>query len=158
MCVRPFRFHSSFLSNNPRHAAAAAAEYDDTARFRSARNLYGQAVNVETIRRNGRTAFHFAPEWATYTACSEAAFATGDLRELIEEVTQNLTSTERRTWLKLLEGRSILDIAVEEGVSRAAVYARIRGNSKRLGGMVAKNDYVAYWWKRRQEQESGYAR
>jgi len=47
-----------------------------------------------------------------------------------------------------------LDIATAEGVSRNAVYERIRGSSKRHGGMAAKNPYVAIWWRLRQEKEA----
>ena len=47
-----------------------------------------------------------------------------DLEELIFEICQNLTATERRTWLQLVDGVSILDVAAAEGVSRTAIYER----------------------------------
>jgi hypothetical protein len=78
---------------------------------------------------------------------------TSEMDELIAEITQNLTAVERRTWLRLVDGTSILELAASEGVSRAAIYERIRGNSKGQGGMIAKNDYVGIWWRLRQTQE-----
>jgi hypothetical protein len=39
--------------------------------------------------------------------------------------------------------------------SRTAIYERIRGNSKGHGGMIAKNLYVAIWWRTRQAREDG---
>jgi len=58
-----------------------------------------------------------------------------------------LTKTERRTWLLLLLGYSIVETARKENVSRSAIYERIRGNSKGQGGMIRKNDYVWIWWR-----------
>src|SRR5262249_22922394 len=40
--------------------------------------------------------------------------------ELVEDITQRLTVIERNRFLKLLDGRSITDIAKEEGVTRTS--------------------------------------
>jgi hypothetical protein len=122
---------------------------DETTLFRYIRTLDGRLEPVDVARRNGKAVPQFPP--STIDPLANASADPSELDELVAEVTQNLTETERRTFLKILDSRSILDIAAEERVSRAAVYARIRS-------MVVKNDYVAIWWKRRQEQESGYAR
>jgi hypothetical protein len=61
----------------------------------------------------------------------------------------NLTATQARRWHKLLDGRSIDEIAAEEGVSRTALYVCIRGKDGR-GGMVRKNRWVKTWWDNRQ--------
>lgn len=122
--------------------------------FRYCRSLDGRLVPVDTARRNGRLVPRFEPELLEPSPEQEDA---PELAELIDEITEHLTPTERRTWLKLLDGRSILDIAAEEGVSRAAVYERIRGSSRGKGGMVAKNEYVAIWWKRRSKREGQLA-
>ena len=65
---------------------------------------------------------------------------------LVSALTANLTETECRTWRRLLDGQSIAAIAAAEGVSRTAIYERIRGSSRGHGGMVAKNPWVALWW------------
>ena len=51
-----------------------------------------------------------------------------------------------------LIGRRQVAAVPEEGVNRAAIYERIRGSSKGHGGMIAKNQYVAIWWRLRQEK------
>ena len=63
----------------------------------------------------------------------------------------NLNDVERRTWRQILSASSINAIAREEGVSRAAIYARIQGNSKGQGGMIGKNVWVLLWWRLRQQ-------
>lgn len=70
----------------------------------------------------------------------------------------NLNEVERRTWRQILSATSINAIAAEEGISRAAVYSRIQGNSKGQGGMVAKNFWCLLWWRLRQEQQGGRTR
>ena len=50
-----------------------------------------------------------------------------------------------------LAAKSVASIAKEEGVSRAAIYARIQGNSRGQGGMIAKNFWVLLWWRLRQQ-------
>jgi len=66
----------------------------------------------------------------------------------------NLTALERHTWHQLLDGQSISAIAASHGVTRAAIYARIRGTAKHPGGMVRKNPWVALWWATRQSESS----
>jgi hypothetical protein len=119
--------------------------------FRYCRTLDGNLVPIDTAKQNGRLVPRFSP------GQFEPVADDGDdeLDELIAEVCQDLTAIERRTWLQLIDGLTVLDIAAAEGVSRAAVYERIRGNSKGHGGMVAKNPYVAIWWRLRQEKEAG---
>jgi serine/threonine protein kinase len=69
--------------------------------------------------------------------------------ELVEQISQKLTELERRTWLELLSGKSIIEIAQEEHVARGRIYDRVRR-------MVRKNQYVATWWdlKRRNDQRT----
>src|ERR1017187_2865836 len=86
--------------------------------------------------------FFCPPDTAEPTA---KAVAAPDLREQ-ERLFVTLTPIERETWRKILGGQSIASIAKEEGVSRAAIYARIEGNGKGQGGMIAKNFWVLLWW------------
>jgi hypothetical protein len=117
--------------------------------FRYCRTLDGRLIPIDTAKHNGRLVPHFSPDQFTpildHSDC--------EFEELIAEVCQNLTITERRTWLQLVDGLTILDIAAAERISRTAVYERIRGNSKGQGGMVAKNDYCRIWWERRQRKD-----
>jgi len=46
----------------------------------------------------------------------------------------NLNPVERETWRRILAARTVAEIAKEEGTSRAAIYARIRGNRLGQGG------------------------
>jgi DNA-directed RNA polymerase specialized sigma24 family protein len=122
--------------------------FDETTYFRYCRKIDGSLEPVDVAKRNDRLVPRFHP------SVLEPDFQTEpdespEYRELVEEVSQNLSPVERRTWLRLLDGMSILDIAAEDGVSRAAIYERIRGSSKGHGGMIAKNGYVAIWWRLR---------
>ena len=119
--------------------------------FRYCRTLDGGAIPVDTAKQNGRLVPRFSP--GQFEPAPDEG--DGELDELIAEICQNLTTIERRTWLELIDGLTVLDIAATEGVSRSAIYERIRGNSKGHGGMVAKNPYVAIWWRLRQEKEAG---
>ena len=56
--------------------------------------------------------------------------------DLVAEVTQNLTAVQSRTFLRLADGASILEIAKEENISRAAIYDRIKR-------MIRRNAYCA---------------
>jgi hypothetical protein len=107
----------------------------ETSYFRYVRKLDGSLEPVDLARRNGRLVPRFHPSVTEPEVRSEDA-ETSDFQELVEEVSQNLSETERRTWLRILDGRSILDIAEEDGVSRAAVYCRIHH-------MIASNPYCA---------------
>ncbi len=114
--------------------------------FRYCRKIDGTLEPVDVAKRNGRLVPRFHPS-ITEPELQIDPEESPEYRELVEEVTQNLNSVERRTWLRLLDGVSILDIAAEDGVSRAAIYERIRGNSRGHAGMIAKNSYVAIWWR-----------
>jgi len=116
-------------------------------RFKICRDLYGGVQPISTGRRNGRPAIFFPPDIAKPTALPGPA---PDLREQ-ERLYVNLTPIERQTWRKILSAQSIASIASEEGVSRAAIYARIEGNGKGQGGMIAKNFWVLLWWLMRQK-------
>ena len=111
---------------------------DETSYFRRCRRLDGGIEEVDVARRNRRRVPRFHP---SITEAPEAqAEESAEYRELVDEVCENLNETERRTWLRIIDGRSILDVAEEEGVSRPAVYDRLRR-------MVKKNRYVAIWWR-----------
>ena len=111
-------------------------------RFKTCRDLYGGVQPISIGRRNGRPAIFFPPDIAEPIAEAES---TPDLREH-ERLFVNLTPVERETWRKILCAQSIASIAKEEGISRAAIYARIEGNGKGQGGMIAKNFWVLLWW------------
>jgi hypothetical protein len=125
--------------------------YDETLHFRYCRDLDGRLVAIDVARQNGRLVPRFSPN--QFEPIQDDT--NSDLDELIFEICQNLTATERRTWLQLVDGVSILDVAAAEGVSRTAIYERIRGSSKGHGGMIAKNPYVAIWWRLRHGDEGG---
>jgi hypothetical protein len=122
--------------------------FDETTYFHYARRIDGRLESVDCARHNGRLVPRFDPSW-TDVACGGPA-DDSEFEELIAELSYNLNAAESRTWLKLIDGQSVEHIAQTEGVSRAAVYERIRGNSKNQGGMVKKNDYVRLWWNLRQ--------
>ncbi|HEX4134617.1 MAG TPA: hypothetical protein VHY84_08425 [Bryobacteraceae bacterium] len=107
--------------------------------FHQYRRIDGAVESVNLIRRNGRPEIQFPPaivEFPLYTEAEE----NPEYRELVDEVCQNLNEIERRTWMKIIDGRSILDIASEEHVTRPAIYDRVKR-------MVEKNPYCAIWWR-----------
>lgn len=112
---------------------------DDSLRFQQYRRLDGGIESVNLIRHNRRPEMQFPPaalEFPIYLEAEESL----EYKELLDEVCQSLNEVERRTWLRIIDGRSILDIAGEEKVSRAAIYDRIRR-------MARKNSYVSIWWR-----------
>lgn len=113
--------------------------------FQSCRSLDGSIHSVNLGRRNGKLTPLFHPAWTSWLGQPKEV-CKNRFVNIRREISRNLTPVERRTWKKLIDGKSILEIAKEEGVSRTAIYERIRGNSKAQGGMIAKNDYVAAWW------------
>lgn len=123
-------------------------EYNDAEviLFQVCRILDGTVHNVTIGKHNGRPAAFFAPSITDFSPQVDNNVNQQKANKLFKELSAGLTETERRTWKKLIAGRSIAEIAKEEGVSRAAIYERIRGNSRAQGGMIAKNDYVAVWW------------
>ena len=120
--------------------------------FQTCNTLDGRSARVALGRRNGRPVVLLPPNWAdaaAQKACSSAWI--DDPRFYV-----NLNTTERRTWRQILSAISINAIAAEEGVSRAAIYARIQGNSKGHGGMIGKNIWVLLWWRLRQRMTGGW--
>jgi hypothetical protein len=112
---------------------------NETSKFHRYRRIDGAIEPVNLIRRNRIPEMQFPPagfEFPLYIEAEESP----EYKELLDEVCQNLNYVERRTWLKIIDGRSILEIADEEGVRRQAIYSRIKG-------MVRKNDYCAIWWR-----------
>ena len=116
---------------------------DETTYFRRCRDITGQIEPVGVFLRNGKPAPSFSPHLTE----PDRHPRSRELRELLRELMYGLNRKERRTWLLLLLGVSVIDIAQRERVSRAAIYERIRGNSKGQGGMIRKNDYVHIWWR-----------
>jgi hypothetical protein len=115
------------------------SNYSDADRFHHYSRIDGVVEPLGQIRRNRRTEMQFPSNVVEFPLYLEAE-ENLDYKELVDEVCLNLNETERRTWLRIIDGRSILDIADEEGVSRAAIYDRIKR-------MVKKNSYCAIWWR-----------
>jgi hypothetical protein len=116
------------------------------ASFQSCQTLDGRRERVGLGKRNGRTTVLLTPEWIEGGPDAALPFPwLDDPRYYV-----NLNETQRRLWRLVLSGLSIRAIAQAEGVSRAAIYARIVGNSKGQGGMIAKNFWVLLWWHFRQ--------
>src|SRR5438128_233438 len=104
----------------------------ETRYFRLVRDFTGKLVPVDLARRNRRLVPRFHPSMLDPLAGDVEEL--GDFHELVAEVSQNLNPLETRTWLRLLDGMSILDLAKDDRVSRAAIYSR-------LERMVTKNAY-----------------
>jgi hypothetical protein len=119
-------------------------------RFRVFRDLRGSVQSAGGGRRNGKPAVFF-PQ-----SLSEPPDPAAEQTNLCDQqrLFVNLNPLERETWCKILQAQSISSIAEQEGVSRAAIYARIQGNNKGQGGMVAKNFWVLLWWLARQRSLS----
>jgi uncharacterized protein YpbB len=117
---------------------------DDLLLFRLCRNLRGDIHNFDLIRRNGQLVPNFRPEWTSLVPEADREAEDAWRKELRDELCTGLNALERRTWERIIDGIPILDIAAMDGVSRSAIYERIRGIG--TGGMVAKNPYVALWW------------
>jgi DNA-directed RNA polymerase specialized sigma24 family protein len=128
-----------------------AEPFNETTYFQYARRIDGRLEAIDTTRHNGRLVPRFDPSWTD--SISDLSEDDSELEELIAELSYNLNPLERRTWLQLIDGLPVEQIADAEGVSRTAVYERIRGNFKKQGGMVKKNDYVRIWWNLRQSQK-----
>jgi hypothetical protein len=114
--------------------------------FRKYSDFLGHSHRVTISRRNGRLAPNLAPTCSRFPERETETIPRWEQQRYFV----NLNPIERRTWEKILRGRSIRQIAAEEGVRRSAIYARITGNSKGQGGMIAKNFWVLYWWLCRQ--------
>lgn len=118
---------------------------DPTLDFQRYRRLDGSVERVSLGRRNGRPIVILPP------SCTEPPEKEQPM-EICEQsrLYVNLNPLEAETWKKILKGRSIRDIAREEGVSWQAVNSRIVGNSKGQGGAIKKNFWVLLWWLVRQ--------
>jgi hypothetical protein len=111
----------------------------ETTYYRYCRGHDGRLYSVDVAKRNGRAVPLFPPSAFESESLGDGEH-TSDFLETVEIVTYDLTEVQRRTFLRLtIDGRSILDVAKEEAVSRAAIYARIRA-------MVHRNLFVKAWW------------
>lgn len=114
-------------------------------RFRTCCTLSGSARRIHVGKRNKRPAIFLTP--TSLEPLPETREFWEDERFYV-----NLNPLERRTWNLILRGITLRQIAAREGVARSAIYARIGGNSKGQGGMIAKNFWVLRWWQVRQRQ------
>jgi hypothetical protein len=121
----------------------------DLFRFCSYCDLSGTPHRISRGKRNGRPVAFFAP---TALEPVEPAAEPIDYSEQ-SRLFVNLNALESATWKRLLTAQSIASIAKEDGVSRAAIYARIEGNGTGQGGMTAKNFWVLLWWRLRERQK-----
>jgi hypothetical protein len=126
-------------------------QVDETLFFQRCATLQGETQTVQVGRRNGRRVAFLKPDWTLGEAETSPEPDPNRIANLRRELSIDLNPLERRTWLQLLDGRSIGDIAHSEGRTRTAIYERIRGNGKSRAGMVGKNPYVALWWCQRQK-------
>lgn len=116
--------------------------------FRAGRGLDGAPLAFDIIRRNGVPALAYRRSWDA----AASPPPTGELSFAFRlSVLAGLTPCERRTWRRLLDAWPVETIPRADGVSRAAVYARIRG-TRGGGGMVRKNPWVRRWWQTRHQQ------
>jgi hypothetical protein len=120
-------------------------------RFKRFTDLWGTAVTPSFGRRNGRALAFLNPAHADSPQLPvDSADMRDDSRFFV-----NLNAVERATWRKILSAQSISSIAEEEGVSRSAIYTRIRGNRWGQGGMIGKNFWVLLWWRLRRRIVAG---
>src|SRR5688572_10428879 len=110
-----------------------SASGESIASFHCCCSLDGATHDVTFYRQNGRLVPRIDP--ALLSSPSLEPEPASDYEELVEEVCQNLTAIERRTWLFILDGWSISRVAEEDEVSRPAVYSRLRS-------MARRNPYV----------------
>jgi len=135
------------LPNSPLSGQYRAVNHSDLSAtgFQTCTTLDGRLERVGVGRRNGHLTVLLSPDWADGgPRRAQSRLWSDDPRYYV-----NLNGVERRTWRRILSGASISAIAAEEGVSRAAIYARIQGNSEGHGGMIAKNYWCLLWWRLR---------
>ncbi len=120
---------------------------DDVLAFGACAGLDGRVRPVDFYRQNGQRRVIVPRD-----CCGPAEDHLSGEAVRLPNLFANLTQIEQRTWLKLLTNRSVAAIAKEEGVTRTAIYERIRGNARGTSGMVAKNPWIAVWWARRQSE------
>jgi hypothetical protein len=109
----------------------------DTTYFQYCRNARGELVPIDNMRRGKKTVPRFdrsITDFPERTAEEEEA----KYFRLLEDICRNLNPMERRTWLRILGGASLLEIAKEERVSKPAINDRIRR-------MARKNAAVELW-------------
>lgn len=123
----------------------------DITQFRAWRDLEGNIHLHGCYKRNGEIVANFTPHWLNPPSLFTPARRKRSARKSIPDLFANLTEIEKRTWKKLLAAQSPEKIAGEEGVTRSAVYERIRGNGNGQGGMIKKNRWVAKWWRLRKQ-------
>ena len=99
---------------------------NDTTYFRQYRTFDGKLEPVGIVLRNKEVVPQFSP-----TVTDPPVADRTELKRLLREVMYGLNGTERRTWLLLLLGYSVASLAQKEKVSRAAIYARIHGTSRK---------------------------
>jgi hypothetical protein len=119
---------------------------DESRQFRLYRNSDGSIEPLGAVRRNGVA----VPRLSSQENSTNQPSRHSTLLQTYRELMQGLNSTERRIWVKLLLGLSVDEVAAMFGVSRAAIYSRIRGDRKGYKGLIAKSKNVAIWWDRRQ--------
>lgn len=116
----------------------ARNDYEDdlnVSYFRYCRDHQGNLVPVDVARRNDRRVPRFPPS-ITEPAAAPDDEESEDFRELVEEVTRELTPTQRRRFLRLADGVSVMDLAEEENVTRPAIYDSIKR-------MICRGPYCA---------------
>lgn len=115
---------------------------DDAKFYAYIRRLDGRLEPADPIRRCGKLVPRHEPE------SRKEDTQPRPLRSVLKvyrHVMSGLNRRQRRTFLLLLFGWTPEDVARSFGVSRPAIYARIRGRGGR-GGMIARNAFVSDWW------------
>lgn len=120
----------------------------ETLRFRAFRTLDGRLSSVSLGKRNGRPVLLLRP------GCEQGEPPVSPGWADNPKYYVNLNQIECRTWRRLLDGWTLSEIARDEQVSRAAIRARIQGNAKAQGGMIAKNFWVLLWWRVRRKSKN----
>ena len=114
--------------------------------FQTCTTIDGRPERIGVGRRNGHLTVLLSRDWADGgPRRTQPRLWVDDPKYYV-----NQNAVERRTWQRVLSGASISAIAVDEGVSRTAIYARVQGNRKGHGGMIAKNYWCLLWWRLRQ--------
>lgn len=124
---------------------------DDVFTCQRYRTLTGSIQSVPIYRRNGRIAANFRPADTTSSQTDPSDDHAQHGAKVLRALSAGLTRLERRTWWRILDGWSVDAIADADGVSRTAIYCRIRGKHGN-GGMASKNTWVSEWWARRQHE------
>lgn len=123
---------------------------DEVFHFRTCRSLDGSLHSVDTCRRNGRHSAVFSADWISHVPVDSPDET--DKHALVNGLFENLNALEIYTWHSILNGFSISEIAMDEGVSRQAIYSRIQGKHQKGGGMISRNVWVWLWWTLRQQE------